>query len=417
MLNKILSNKNIKNYVVIFAIEFIIMFVGIALFKLVNMKMGDISFAEFTINKRFIAFLTPLLMVGMGVAIPKYSSSQSEDTKVNIYYTAIIVLTTLFTAFLVLSYVFKGSLSNLVFGDKEHSTMIIAVLFYAYSLIIHACIYNYFRSKFYFAAAGAIQLINLGIWPIVVLLFSNNILIYFMLLSICSIVTVVITHIIFIPVKKISQIDIKSNFYTLFTYGIKRVPGDIILGLFLSVPVFIISNNYGLAQAGSVAFCISLFNITIAITSPINILILPEASKIVSENNIALLSSMKNKLLTIALLMSIGVGFGVFLFGDVVLQLFSIPNPSESFYYLKFIFSGILGYSIFSLLRSVVDAFYSSARISNLIVISFLFFISLSTVFHFLSMFTIANILLAFTVSINLLGLLTFVSVYKIKSH
>ena len=197
-------------------------------------------------------------------------------------------------------------------------------------------------------------------------------------------------------------------------YGIQRMPGDVIMGLFFIMPTAIISNYFSIIIGGSIAFCLSLFNIVIAFMSPVNIILLPNASKIVHEKNFTLLKSISFKLLYLSVGMGLVTLIIVYFFGENILILFGIKNHFELKSSLNIVFMGIIGISIFSIIRSIIDAFYEKARMAMLIIISFLFFIIMLAVFKFIDLFTIRNILISFTISINLLGFLTYLSLKKI---
>ena len=69
---------------------------------------------------------------------------------------------------------------------------------------------------------------------------------------------------------------------------------------------------------------------------------------------------------------------------------------------------------MFSVIRSIVDAFYETAKVSANILISFCVFMALLLLLRVSHNFTIVNTLLVFVVGINLLGVLTYLSLIKI---
>jgi O-antigen/teichoic acid export membrane protein len=406
------NSKKYTNYIITYSVEFLIMAIGIALFKLVNMRLNDVGFSEFTINKRLIGFLMPLLMIGMGVAIPKFASSEEKKVKIEIYYIALIIISISFALFLLLSVCLSATFSTLVFGDSVHAKMFITVALYVYALLIHSCIYNYFRSNFNFTNAAIVQLINLGVWPIIVLFFVNTLLEYFLVLALITLITLILTHLLFVPFIKTDIRCIKNRFSQIFNYGLRRVPGDVLLGFFFALPVFIISSNFSMKEAGMVAFCLSLFNIVIALTSPIGILVLPMAAKMSDENNYDQINKLRNKLLLLAILLGLLAMGGVMILGTEMLLLFDIKDILQTKMYLVIVFAGVFGYSIFSLLRSIVDASNAKAQVGNFIIIAFVCFVLLVIGLQFLSILSVKNILISFAFSMNILGILTLNSLY-----
>lgn len=402
------------SYAITFGIEFLIMLISVALFKIVVVKFLDIGFAEFSINKRLVGFLMPLMMMGMGVSLSKFLPNENEKKQLEIHYSALIIVTVLFLVSLLLFFSMSTSLSKLAFGDHDHEKMCVASLMYVYSLMVHACVYNFFRGKFNFILSSFLQLINLGILPLLVCFFADNIFQYFLILSLACLLLLLIVNILFVPFVKISLGDYSKNIKRIVLYGFQRMPGDVILGLFLAIPTFIATNYFSITVGGNIAFCLSLFNIVIALMSPVNIILLPKASKIVHEKNFSLLKEISRKLL----LLSIGIGVitysVVYFFGENILILFNVKNHADTTLFLNIIFMGVIGYSIFSVIRSVIDAFYKRARVTTIIITTFLFFIISIGIIKYLDLFTIRNILIAFTISINVLGVLTFFSLTRI---
>ncbi len=409
-----LSRERLYNYAITFGFEFLIMVISVLLFKMVNLKFYSNGFSEYTINKRLVGFLMPLLMVGMGVSLPKFLSIESHKKQLEIHYTALLVLSGIFMAFLLLGFLFSTYFSKMVFGDMDHEQMCMVVVLYVFSLMVHACLYNYFRGKFKFKISSFLQLVNIGLLPLLAYFLADSIFHYFLYLSLMTLLLLLTVNVLWIPFLRLTWSDFKSSFKKLMNYGIQRMPGDVVLGLFFAVPTFIASNFFSLTIAGNIAFCLSLFNIIIALMSPVNIILLPEASKIVFEKNFALLKSISTKLLLLSIALGVFTFCIVFLFGAEILNAFSVENAVESEKYLLVIFFGVIGYSVFSVIRSIVDAFYETAKVSANILISFCVFMALLLLLRIFDSFTIVNTLLVFAVAVNSLGLLTYLSLIKI---
>lgn len=413
-ITKLIGTERLSNYVVTFGVEFLIMLISVALFKIIALHFHEIGFSEYTVNKRLISFLMPLLMIGLGVSLPKFLSVETKEKQLEIHYSALIIVTGFFLVSVVVGVLFSTYFSKMVFGDYNHEKMCIAVLFFVYSLMVHACLYNYFRGKFNFKISSLMQFIDLGLLPILVVFFVRSIFDYFIALSLTTLLVLLIVNIFFIPFYKLNYSTFKTTAKRLFGYGLQRMPGDVILGLFLAVPTFIASNYFSLIIAGNIAFCLSLFNIIIALMSPVNIILLPEASRIVHERNFSLLKSISSKLLLLSFAIGVVSLTVISFFGKDILQLFSIKNYEETSGYLILVFSGVIGYSIFSVIRSIIDAYYVKARTSVIIIISFLFFLVFLIAIKELNLFTVKNTLIGFSVSINFLGVLTYWSLTKI---
>ena len=162
------TKERLVNYSIAFGAEFLIMFTGIVLFKIIGVKFGAIGFSEYTLGKRLLGFLIPFLMIGLGVSLPKFLAIEKPQQQLEIIYTALIIVA-FFSCVSLLAFVsFSSFFSQIVFGDIHHKKLFGMLLIYIFVLMLHACIYNYFRGKFNFKMSGVLQLLNLGILPLLV---------------------------------------------------------------------------------------------------------------------------------------------------------------------------------------------------------------------------------------------------------
>lgn len=410
-----LPKGKLLGYFFTIGVEFIIMLIGVGIFKLISEEYSAEGFAEYNINKRIQSFLIPLIMVGLGVSLPKCLPTVDEKNQKEIHYTGLITTTCIFVLVCMMSFLVSEFCSTKLFGDKNHETTLFSILLYVYALIVHACTYNYFRGKLNFLLSSSLQLFNLGIIPFFVVFISDSIAEYLMIAGLLTLFFLLFINLFHIKLIRFSFAVFKVHLTNLFRYGIQRMPGDVILGLLLSSPAFIISSNFSLITAGVVAFNISLFNIVIAIMSPLNIIVLPEASKIVFERDYVLLKKISDKLLAFSIVVSLVIFFVVFTFGEEILMVFNIKDSSTNKYYLYLIFSGILGYGIFSIVRSIIDAFYNKAIVTVIISAAFAIFLICFYITKFFYSTTIENILISFSISVNTLGLLTYYFLVKIS--
>ena len=149
--------------------------------------------------------------------------------------------------------------------------------------------------------------------------------------------------------------------------------------------------------------------------SPINIILLPKASKIVFDKDFVQLKRIGGKLLALALSIGIFSIIAINFLAEFVLNIFSISAENNTALYLKIVFTGVIGYSVFSIIRSIIDAFYAKAKNTVNISISFIFFIVSLFTIKFLDIFTLTNTLIVFSISINFLGIITYYSLLKIN--
>ena len=92
-----------KDYIITFIIEFIVLISSVLVYKLASNLPDNTDFSEYAISRRTISFLLPLLIMGLGVGIPRYVAFSVEDAeKQGTFYVSGIILTLLFAAPLIL---------------------------------------------------------------------------------------------------------------------------------------------------------------------------------------------------------------------------------------------------------------------------------------------------------------------------
>ena len=61
-------------YIITFFTEFLILFLGIIVYKIVNERFNNTQFTEYNLFRRSSSLFQPLIMCGLGVSIPKFTS-------------------------------------------------------------------------------------------------------------------------------------------------------------------------------------------------------------------------------------------------------------------------------------------------------------------------------------------------------
>ena len=409
-----LKKETIINYLMTFGFEFSIMLITIWLFRLVNIKYESVGFAEYSINKRTVGFLMPLLMMGLGVSLPKFLASSGKKEQLSIHYSALLLVTLFCLLFSIIIFLGSEYFSQLIFGDYDHEKMLLVVLFYVLSLMYHATVYNYFRGKFNYKVSSILQLINLGLLPLITYFIADTVEVYFFFLALAVLACVLITNLAFIPFFSWGTIKFKPTLHKLVLYGIQRMPGDVLLGFLFAMPVYMVSNSHSLELAGIVAFCLSLFNIIIALMSPLNIILLPEASKIIANKENSKLRSIGVKLLYLAIVVGCVALVIILFFGQFILSVFDVENVKRSGELLVIVFTGVVGYSVFSIIRSIVDAYYQRALMTLIIGGAFFIYVLILLVMNYMGINSVENILIGLSFSVNILGVFTFYALQNI---
>jgi len=200
----------------------------------------------------------------------------------------------------------------------------------------------------------------------------------------------------------------------LTVFSIPRVPGDLAFALLFALPPLIASHATDLENAGNIAFSITLLNMTTAAFAPISVILLPEARKLILDKSFSQLNKRIDSILKLTLLTTI-VGVVIFEFSAEILLKLYLGTASESLIKVsKWILPGSVGLAVFISLRSILDAYYQTARNSRNILISFSVFI-LFAVGILITNASSFLILPSLVISLSLLGILTYLNLKDIK--
>jgi len=404
-----------KDYILTFITEFTILGTGLFAYRLAANILGKEGFSEYALVRRTISFLLPALILGMGVAIPRYIGySYSNFKKANTYFIAgFVILFSVILIFSLLINLFQKNVAFLFFGDSKYYYLIFPINVMLIGLIFHSLCYGYFRGNLSMIKANFLQLINMGIVPLLVFFLKNN-LKEIILLN--GLIIILVSFIFLLSIVKnivFERNEIYTNIKELMAYGIQRVPGDFGLSGLFSLPATFASHISGITIAGYVAFGTSLLNMIGSLFAPLGLILLPKASQLVANNDFKTLKYYILKILKVTFILTIlGVVFFE-IFADKIIALYLGNFPSDLVMIARLIVIASLGYTIYVAIRSIIDAYYVRAMNTKNIFISLMFFLTMSIVTTLVSksyMFLVVSLVF----SIFLLGILTLVEIKKL---
>jgi O-antigen/teichoic acid export membrane protein len=402
-----------SNYIVTFFVEFLVLLLGFLVFRLASEKLAEVGFSEFTLARRNISFLQPLLMLGLGVAVPRYMSiNKDRDSYLP---SGLMMMMGIGILFLLALFAFRNVISILFFGNAEYNFLILPLALLLVTYGFHSIIYGYLRGKGEMYLANVFQLINIGIVPVLIMFFAQDVAfyMYFSALTI-GIVSVVFSVLIFLKNQiKFNRSLLKEDSMELLGYGMPRIFGDFALLALLTIPAYVVLYlQHNLSAGGDIAYAITLFNLVGAAFGPISLVLLPEISKFLVESRIDLISKRFYFFVFSSLLLTVA-GYLIFiLFHESILNLLLGKNyRHEIFEIARVILLGSFGYVMYIVLRSFLDAIHVKAKNSVNLLIS-LGVYTVMILCGYLNGVSMFYYLYSFVIAVNLLGVLTFIQTY-----
>jgi O-antigen/teichoic acid export membrane protein len=353
-----------KDFISTFLTQIIVLISGLAVFKLANIEFGSSGFSEFSLVKRNIAYLYTFIMLGLGVAVPRYIAKEvgtKSGNENNVFFAAFFISFISLVVTGLIFFIFQKNITFLLFGDKTYTKFLFPIFIMIAGLLLNGIVYSYYRGKMIFNYANFFQLINTGIVPLVAFLFSNNVEKVFLYTGLLMLtVNVIILLKIFIT-QNFDFVLTKALMPELFLYGLQRIPADFGLASLLALPAIFSAHTQGVEIAGYVAFSISLLSLSGQAVAPIGLIMLPKISHLIGEGNYVLIRHYVIKLLIFSVGISILGTFVYQIFASQILHLYLGKVDNNLLTISKSIMWGALFYPIYVTLRSVIDAYYKTA--------------------------------------------------------
>jgi O-antigen/teichoic acid export membrane protein len=398
-----------------------------AIYKLVANQFGPEGVGEYSLIKKAIGLLIPLLFLGgLGNGLSRFiainpNSQQHRSKYLKIALTAIVITTTVAILTII---IFKTNMAELLFGDKKYTNLIPPLLVLLAGLLTQGIITAYLRGRSLFKAFNLIQIFTLGIIPITILLISPGIKIEDFIMT-SGILTLSISIMFLIPIindllTHTPKGETKNTSKTLLSYAIPRLPTDFILNGIFAIGPIIASSLIDIKNAGYIAIVQNLIMGISVITSPLGIILLPKVANLIAQDHQETIRTNINMFIKIIFQTSVFITIQLFIFGDVILKNWLGEEFKEATYVLQIASCAIPFYFFFLATRDILDAIKIKPINTINLVISFI--ISTTLLIGLTKTGILPSqigITLSFTLGLICLGILSYFSIRKLykKEH
>jgi O-antigen/teichoic acid export membrane protein len=398
-------------------IEFINLISGLLVYKFASHLVGEDTFSQYALCRRTVSFILPVFLLGLSVGMPRYiafASSNDNYQKPDMYFFAgISVLFTCIFFFTGLLNIFKTQFSFLFFGNAKYANLIFPISIMIVGLVFHGSCYAYYRGKILMVRANILQVINIGLIPILVFFINNDIV---QILFYTGLFQIIISMIVLLLICKNLKWNNPSSLFTcireLLTYGAQRVPGDFGMAALLSLPAIITAHIAGIKEAGYVAFGTTILNMTGALFAPFGLVLLPKASQLIARKDMKKLKSYILRLGTLTLFLTL-TGLMIFeIFANKIISVYLGETFEELTVIARIIMLACLGYTFYVSMRSILDAYYIKAVNTKNVTIALLSFLAVACFIYVLNSNYIF-IVITFMGALYVLGSLTFYDIFK----
>ena len=345
--------------------ELVVMAAGILVLKLAAQFLGAVGFGEYTLSRRAISLLYLPLVLGLGIAAPRYIAIAMAGALPG-YSPRSFAVATLTAGLLpaliviVLMNLSPGGASAILFGSTSMSFLVPAATIALAGLTMHSMTYAVFRGRGDMNLANLLQLVNNGIVPVTAFMFvphyAPTVLtatgVTWMLTSGAALVGVMTRD----RTKETAERPLGDHLRVLLRFGVPRVPGEFALVGLFALPALIALRTQGVVAAGQFSAGMSLLSLVAGVFGPVGLVMLPRASAQAASGDLRGLRRIVLRMLGAGIVLAItAVAIGEFLIPPFVRWYFG-KDFIPAIPVFRICLLGAIPYVIYVLLRNILDA-------------------------------------------------------------
>lgn len=345
--------------------EFLVMLSGVLLLKLAASLLGPAGFGEYALGRRIVGLLYLPLIMGLGIAAPRYIAI-ARAAVLKEYAESSFAFATLTAGLLpVLVVALAMNLapamsSRLIFGSASFTQLIPPASLALAGITLHSMVYAIHRGRSEMGVANTLQMINLGIVPLVAFFLAQGTAAA--VLGTTGLGWVIVAGIALMRLVYVERdkwhgaVSIRQHLRVLLRFGLPRVPGEFALVGIFALPALIAVRTQGVVVAGQLSAAMSLLTIASGSFAPVGLVILPRASAQAASGDIAGVRRLVIRILVGGTLLSVaGTILGEVLLPPFIRWYFGLAFvPAIPLFRICLL--GAIPYVVYVLMRNILDA-------------------------------------------------------------
>lgn len=359
--------------------ELLVTVSGILILKLAATFLGPAGFGEYSLSRRAVGLLYLPLVMGLGIAAPRYIAIARAGAMEGFYESAFATAT--LTAGLLppvtialLLNAAPGLGAMLLFGSESLSYLVPPATIALAGIALHSMVYAIYRGRSEMRFANVLQIIDLAIVPPVAFALAEK--------SAAAVLTltgamwllassIALVHVLYRERSEWRGLtSMREHFAVLLRFGLPRVPGEFALVGLFAIPSLLAVRAHGVVHAGQFSAALSVLTMAASAFAPVGLVVLPRASAQAATGDLAGLRHLVLRILAGGILLAtLGV-----VIGELVIPLFIRLYFGEAFLpaipYFRTTLLGTIPYTVYILMRSILDALDVKALNSRNLVVS-----------------------------------------------
>ena len=403
------------NYLTTFLAEGVVIGSYLLAFKLIAFYSGTQGFGEYSLSRRTLSLLVPLVVLGADLGVARYVAYAEEEKsgKSSGYATAaLIVLAAGIAAVSLVLLVAAGFWGHVFFGLESYASLVYALPVLLGGSGLHSVAYGYLRGLHRIQAANVLMAVNMGLLPLgAIVLFHGSVawILYAMGIGWSVASAIALARLPF------SLTGIKERLREMTRFGIPRMPGDFFSLLLFAMPGILIAQAADIRVAGIVAFGVAAVSMIGSSLTPVSFLLLPAAARLLAAGKVKQLRTEVVEVVGLTLAGTLLVVVVLEVFAGPIVSIYLGPGFSSGVNVLRLTLIGALPWAAYVTLRSVIDAHHVRPINARNLAISFVFALVLAFALRRVADPTTAAVL-AFVLALWVLAGLTMLEVNRIAN-
>jgi O-antigen/teichoic acid export membrane protein len=335
---------------------------AVAMIRVLAGQLGPDEFGAYSLARRTLGTLVPIATMGVGIALPRYVATASDELASSRYLVAALLLGTApSVAILIAGTVASGPLTHLIFRAEAYRSLFRATLWLTLGNSVYGALYAYYRGLNRMQMANLWQAAVVAGGPLVVAaLFAGSgradlIVALCAVLMLCAAAPLGIETIRAVIVWKRHAVS-QYAFEQIARYGVPRVPAGFALAGLFAVGPFLAPYFASLREAGYLAAGQGVLMAAEAGMAAFGLVALPKVARMVADGRHAEVREAVQHVVAAVLHLGLfAVLQGLLWADEIVLGLLG-PRYREAIPILRLLLIALMPYLTYVVLRSILDA-------------------------------------------------------------
>lgn len=341
--------------------QLFVMLIALMLNKLMSMRLGPESFTEYTLITKAGGILAYIILVSLGISLPRYipmfRAQGNEKRESATFFASIIILVSASLLMALIAIVFRRPLCMGFFGRYDSGPLFACFLF-ALKSAFTAYLYALLRADGEFIRYSACQIVIDASCLASSFAFSSStyIVVAMSAVGLLFSFALILQEYWRAYKDRFDSSDIKIEIGTLLKYGIPRIPGEIILFSFTSIPLMILNSKIGAFHTAGFTISLGIISAATPLFSYVGLVLLPYASEALAKKEYGELNRRLFGLILLFLFLSICMVVAIRLLDTFVITLLYSTDYLQFVNTVHLLMPAIIPMSLYLLLRNPLDA-------------------------------------------------------------